>query len=545
MSLAIQPNGTIALTQRQPGKKKSRGNRGKGKGKGNNNNVQGNAIQNIAGKAVQAALQQTRANVNKAKGPARAKAAAVSNTAYLQAVEAITMPINKLGFRWGSKYNEQPTATANLFSRPNVGFAKGGTLAANSVMPTTDCMGLVTRIAECGAILYDQNTSAQTFKYNFTFKGGAAADVLTYDVIGKLQLDDLSFKPLPIIQGTSDPSMTYEPHGHTMYAGAHPSKPDVRFVWLNASDLLKFTWTNNSAGTSAVRWQVWKCDSEGDPVANTVATSAGIGAGLNITVTAVNATYSGYYGITLGCTTAQDSTISAINITGGQACFCHRAIPGYAANILKIDATRIIGASIMATNNASITGMQGKLIGVQLPKDTNWMDFVGDFDKVSTQAQAVQMSAYNGIYGYLKPSHESDFEFKVYHETNGTVVTDSFWPILYQSDSLLVYLQVTSTEGQDFYWTTSYALEYKTNDQFPSLGVSSTSEAANDRALEQIKVMQQWFENPLHVAKIMQQLRGGLKKVSSGIQTAVPMVGRAVGKYGPLALQLAGLLAAI
>lgn len=494
-------------------------------------------------------IPKTKGNVRRARDLGINKAVRVRNNIdinYVKAVEAISLPAIDSNFRWPSQFTSEPTGIANVFERPDVGFSKGGALAPDSPFPTTDAYAVIQKVPECATIVFDQNPALSAWAYDFTFKGGSFGNPSTYATTGLMQLSDDDYRPLKLIQGTV--STPYAPHTNHWFAARHDDEPDLRFVWMNKNDLFQAVLTNNAATATTFKWKVIVADADGVPVDTDLGPSAAIGAGLPWTATHV-ANKDGYYAFVFGASQDLNAAFASVNVSGEGYVFCHRAMPSFDTNLPKIDSNRILGAAIMATENASVTNMQGKIRIAQVPKDRNWYDYVGKFDEFSGLKGSEKFDAITGVYGFIKPTSQADFEFRSYHSTNGNTITDSFWPIKLDtasaSEKIIVYIRITNPDGQDMYWTFAFALEYRSNDQFVALGVSSIDVAAANRALEVLKHMQQFHENPLHVSDIVKAMKAGLRSTVNGVIKYTPKVMKVVKDYGPTALKLATSLASV
>lgn len=487
-------------------------------------------------------VRMNRTNMSKARANVRSSiVGARKNTAkggnYMRAVKTIALPIDSSNFRWASKYNAQPSATSNVFERPDAGFAKTGTIAVNSPFPKEECFAVLTKIPECAAILFDQNTAGSSWGYDFTLRGGSPTSTVTYTTSATLPLNPSEFTPVKLIQGTA--ATTYKPHSGHLYAAQHKDQPDLRFIWMNTGDEFRYKVTNNSANTQVFSFKSYYATQDCSPVAGLDTTSGNVltGATYQYSFTAAK---NGYFAFSLSCDAEENATLTEVQLAGDSFCFGHRAIPSFDTNVAKIQSSRILGASIMLSQNSSVTNMQGKIAGAQLSGERNWMDFINAYDSFTGVKSSRVLEAINGIYGFIKPSSDLDFVYKSYHSTDDLTVTDSWWPIVQtELAKLVVYPKITNPDGQDMYWTLAYAIEYLSDDQFVALGTSSINQTAADRALEVIKHLGQWHENPLHVKDIMNYIKQKVKPIAKGVVKYTPQVMKYVQEYGPLALEIA------
>ena len=128
-----------------------------------------------------------------------------------------------------------------------------------------------------------------------------------------------------------------------------------------------------------------------------------------------------YYAFSLKCVAAGapqvitfTGNIDLVNLgANSDMIWCQRPLP-YLDDVLEtIRAIRITGVSCMYTNTSAMISRQGQCVGLQLPKGANWLNNY-DFNSLAVDKKSQTLPIQNGMYGFLKPTLESDFDMKPY-----------------------------------------------------------------------------------------------------------------------------------
>jgi len=147
-----------------------------------------------------------------------------------------------------------------------------------------------------------------------------------------------------------------------------------------------------------------------------------------------------------------------------------------------VKAYRVTAASIMLTNTASPLNRQGQICGLQIPRKSNFLEFL-DFNEVASDLKSVTFSVVNGMYGFLKPTSVQDFEMNTFQfsANSASITTDLVFDLLPESDFLMIHSQVVDPNGRQGYWTPAYCCEYTSISQWSDLRVAEAG--PNDLAL--------------------------------------------------------------
>jgi hypothetical protein len=456
-------------------------------------------------------------------------------------LKSLTCPKDNPPIRWASKYSSMPTATASPWSIVTAPWAAGVTTQTTKQLPVNQMIAFVFRCAERSMVIYDHNPTEESFVYQFygidvahtvsptppsiSFRaGGQGAGGVLYGTVVPLKI------PYAV------PTSSYAPHGAVWFAGKAERDEMRRFFWLDGSpadSVVDIDTSCDPADTYKINIILDRLTDEGVQLAAyesgllTEATPGGQIAVLE----------SGYYAFSAKVTdnsTSGTVMIDSLTYTSTTSTFRHLCMPHYELNTVSADGIRVIGASMMYTNQAAVLNLQGKCVGVQLPVEHNWTDYISStaVSQLASLAQAETKRADNGIYGFLKPTQPHDFDVQRYTQVVNGVLVDSFYPILHDSAFLGVGVQIDDGAGQDGYFTFSYNMEYQTTDTWREITASPYEEQTYDVVLRMLKDMQQWYENPLHLKQI---LSGG-KKLLSG-------AARGVMRYGPGVVATAAKLA--
>jgi len=462
------------------------------------------------------------------------KAAAASGQFRTKEIEeiakSITIPLNSNPVRYASEYSSLPTAVANpwtLFPGPAIGSVTN-TQANPQGMPTTDGLAAVFRDPQRAIVCYDPNPASLTQLYDIYGVGDNAIPApppsTTWQV--KVATPNTPYY-LKTPYALSDPTATYSPHGPIQYAGADKSNKG-RFFWLDRVNINLSISGSVSGQTCTLSLCRWDGNGTSDDVISVshVLVSA--------TAFQLQVLASGYYCLRLSHTAADVLNIIQPSWTGSSAVFKHLPLPGLLTNVASTDGIRIIAASMMYSNEASVLNKQGKITGFQQPQGSHWFDFIGAYSSFSTQQGSVTMPVENGMYGYMKLTQPSDFEMRENFLIEGGNVLDSFYPLDQDSAFLMMYWQITNLAGQDGYWTICHGIEYQTEDVWRTVSEAEYDGRTYSDAVESLKFFPQFYENPLHFADIWNNIKSVASDVANGIL-----------KWGPYALKGAALIGSV
>lgn len=232
-------------------------------------------------------------------------------------------------------------------------------------------------------------------------------------------------------------------------------------------------------------------------------------------------------------------------------CYGHLSVPDVENQFGAIDAVRMTALSLMVTNNSAAIQKQGTLCGVQFDKGTTWTESI-DFQHFTSNRKAKLMPSDNGMYGFLKPMQEEDFDLLsefVRASEGETTEKLSVFPSL--SDAAFLIIPDTSYIGVAFdvnkpsgvfptgvtaYWTRAFGIEFITNDQWRSLTRSTLSPEIVELALHLISELPQWHENEFHISDLWEGIKSFASRVANGIMEYGPSVIKGATMLAPLLL---------
>lgn len=251
--------------------------------------------------------------------------------------------------------------------------------------------------------------------------------------------------------------------------------------------------------------------------------------------------------------TVETTYTDANQTVAGTLNWSHRALPNFLNQVPSIEDVRVIGASLMFSNTSNMLARQGQIVGVQLKPFTDWTEFIG-FNAISGLRTSTQKLAEKGMYGFLKPSDPSDFNWTGEIEVVGTSrspvnagstfegLDDAFFNILPSSGYISIVASMDPAVQRTGYWTSAYKLEYLSDDQWRSLEHPSIQGAEVELALAAISEAPMFYENPFHFQDILDWVKGVAKRVADGVIEYGPKVINAIGTVVKGATLLAPLL---
>lgn len=446
---------------------------------------------------------------------------------YERVAAALAVPTLNDPVRWSSEFSSAPTAIASPWAIIPAGWNSAGNTTIN--IPNTDTFGMIFRSAERAAIIYDSNSSAAAMNYQIygstsTSDENPTAPATSWNVLVGVTDYNAQYLHTPYAKST----YSYSPHGSTLFAGADGVSPG-RYFWLDGNTGLYATTVTQYTNVPEFILDLWTPDGIVSDVYTVVGTT-----GTANTTLKTPGTAPGYYSVRIKNQTSSGAGYITIQMhitdSGGPIC-CHRCIPGYDTNVASVNGIRVSAAALMYTNEAADLYKQGKISGFQSPQGTHWTDYVrsgGAFNNVAGSQGSVTTIVSKGMYGFLKPTKPNDFDIQTYIEVDNGVIVDSFYPLDHQSAFIVMYAQVTTSQGQDGYWTISYGLEYQTTDVWRAIMYPTMEKEVFDRALEFLKYLPQFHENPLHFSDIWGAIKKGAKSILKGVV-----------KYGPDVIKVA------
>jgi len=441
----------------------------------------------------------------------------LKGTPALRILSSMTLPKESEPVRVGSAFGSDPTATAKLFRRLNV---INGSQTFPSDIPNADTVGFAFRDALRSMIYSFGLNSADGFEYSADF----ALDINT--------APGIEFYPRyegPLSLNLS--SSTVSPHGENLYFGRNGKTDQHRGIFATggpSTTLSVIIPPIPLLTTGIVQINLWRFLGDVWASAATYELPANVGgtANMNLAVT-------GYYSITFSCGSV-GATISTeitghVNLTqygaSSPMTWAQLPLPNVEDVLPVVRAYRITSVSLMLTNTASPLNRQGQIVGIQLPKESDFLNFL-DFDEVASDLKSQSFSVVNGMYGFLKPTSPDDFDMRVFQYIPSYTFNnfaDYVFDLIPESDYLLIHSQVVDPNGRQGYWTPAYNVEYESISQWSDLKTSDATQLDLSKALTLLPDVPQWHENDFHFSDIWDWIKDTASSVWSGIKEIAPV----------------------
>lgn len=453
-------------------------------------------------------------------------------------MEAITLPREATPIKLGtSKYGGDPTGACNPFEQVPTAF---------NTVPTGNPDFDRTNVMFAFRSLLRSNV--------YSYYPSSPASYAGTDTLAITPGEATVFNP-----GALQATLAFKPHGNYLYAGRHGLSDTRRGFWADLGAEISVSvppLTLPPAGLYVnflvSNGREWK------QVVQFNLVNAGTTPG---TCVWTPVTASGYYALEIGYidnTKAQayagDFSVTVAiswSATSSNLCYGHLAIPDIENQFGSLDAVRITAVSLMNTNNSAAIQKQGTLCGVQFDKGTLWSDSV-TFTHFTSNRKAKILPSDNGMYGFLKPLSEEDFEYSSEY-TRAAIgeTTESLSMFKQLSDAAFLIIPDTSYLGIAFevnrpsgvfpqgvtaYWTRAFGLEFLTNDQWRSLARSTLSPEILELALHLISETVQWHENEFHIDDLWNTIKSFASQVVNGIVEYGPTVLKGATMLAPLLL---------
>jgi len=420
----------------------------------------------------------------------------------------MALPSDAKAVRAASASGSDPTALANLKARETVRFPRSATVDI-------------------------QQTSHVSFVYRdalrnvITTVGLDPIDntIYTADIILHSGSQNGTFFPYyetPFIANTASSVL---PHGDELYLAVLGETDQFRGALCSAGTILS---VGNSALLPGIDYlvQVYKLEGkqwtffESKPWVSTLAVSFAI-------------TVTGYYAFNVviqgaaAAATADAAIVGTVTLqmsgASGGAMWGQRAAPQIADFKDNIRMYSVLGASGMYTNTASPLNRQGKILGRELPAKANFLEFL-DFDVVANQSLAVVKDAPEGMFAFTRPESNNFGKAQplLYDADDGD--NDEYTFLVYPLDPfLIIHASITTTAGQDAYFSRAISLEYTSLSMFIDQHQGTITQSDVQIALKLLSMMPQFHENPLHFDDVWDWIKSTAKDVWAAVKEVAPI----------------------
>lgn len=330
------------------------------------------------------------------------------------------------------------------------------------------------------------------------------------------------------------PQDTVAPHGEALFTGALPNNTQ-QGVYVGPLDSLRLDWTEVAvtAMTGNVAVYLYKANGwnkVGDY--NFV-----VGASIVLKNGISNA--AGYYAVGVNMNTFTGTALGiSLVVHGGpnDEVWAHRASAGVRSILPAIGANRVLAKSLRLSNGAPMLDKQGYMTAWQSTGDTDWQDLAyadNTYNEITSKDNSMQpVSNAKGFYGFMQPVSGSDFELaELTLVSNGVNVQTNF-DLSDNKNYLVACFTVADPTNQSLTLESAEVIEYRTTSKWLNTSVSGNRIENTNAALDAVKNLPAFYENPSHIKEIGKSIWNFLKKVPGYVV-----------KYGPRVIEEASLLA--
>jgi len=194
-----------------------------------------------------------------------------------------------------------------------------------------------------------------------------------------------------------------------------------------------------------------------------------------------------------------------------------QAVPDIWAQATDIEGIRCVGAALMLSPKTTILNVGGACVGRQCNKGVGWYSSMstGDpYGKLCSEIGSERMDFQRGIYGFEKPRDVVDTEILTpFRFINGELsAIHNPEPMAWSCFAVTVTAgdSGTSYPGALADLSILYSVEYQTDSHWRDAEVSDATTQDLIRAIEILKTVKQFHENPLHIKEILGKIKSGL-----------------------------------
>lgn len=437
--------------------------------------------------------------------------------------------------RLASQYTSAPTAVASPFAVEQSDWT--GVPAdpnAAAVAPGQTMYG-VCRNPLCCYFQYYPNPTGLNWGYSSHFYGDlgmtqAGPGATTGKIFIRDNANECAINPTAwATLNSSD----FDPHGDWYYS---VDAADRKGVFLTASvakpvTVLFYVADGEINGDPRALTYIWNGDLWTRDSA--FAWGGGVDAGKQGTYCTVTISTSGYYAFAV-CGSANSSANVQMQFTSTGSVVGFQALPGIDPLLNSVECIRMSSASLLVTPHTSTLYEGGQVCAVQLPAGVDPMGVLlsrDPFTEWSEDANSATMVLKKGLYGFLKPTDQRDFEMQSITRIVEEELFNIHNPIYPPGGWLVAATSVGLVSGSYpagiAHITRCYGVEFRTtNVWFQQMGPQTTP-LDWSKALDLIKDAQQFHENPLHFRDIVNFIthhgKAALKLAPSVLKMLAPL----------------------
>jgi hypothetical protein len=237
----------------------------------------------------------------------------------------------------------------------------------------------------------------------------------------------------------------------------------------------------------------------------------------------IQVTVAGYYSLSVlstteGLLTQFEASVGKVADGSAKPHFCHRPISQFPDIQGITTAYRVLAVSMLLENQTKVLDKDGSLTMTQAPPGVTWLEYVSG-KSIAQDNNAYKGNLEKGGYGFLSPTREADFaEIIESNADNSSVMTRSFFDLRSPGGFLALQGQTSAPDDFSAKITFAYGVEFLTTSMWFGQSKTTTHPESYNQALDHIKDITQFNENPFHI-----------KDLISGVRKAVDVAIR----YGP------------
>jgi len=412
--------------------------------------------------------------------------------------------------RFQDGYDALPTA---LFSPQTIEEAPfsttpepSGTLDSFGI-PLTEQWGFAFRDPRRALVLLDHNGKAGTVGATWSYLLIGSEVPYSYAANNQWETYVEAFSQSP-----------YKPHGDVIRLGSGLGDDDGGYFPMSGFDDLVIQGYVGASGTCPFSLCIMQVDGsvsirQGNALLDGGAGTATIRVGtVNPPLDQVDSTR--WFGYVKLRTIAAAFTNPVVRAVGNHAVWRHYGLGDYEDVAGLIEVFRANGMLLMFSNTANELYKNGDVAGWQAPKSSSYhaLALRGYGHLVRAPGGSGNFMAKTGLMGFYKPSAPSDMSFvAVSADYEGEDKVD-FFPVQPASDFLAICVSIPNEGGRAGRWTLSVNAEGRTDSPwFAHILDDTSSRPVCEAALDLVRTIPQWHENPLHIADIGKALQKGVE----------------------------------
>jgi len=414
---------------------------------------------------------------------------------------AFMLPRESMPRRFGDYLATKETALTKLFTEDPINWS--------TAMGSQDHYHVFAFRHPVRALVFrDDNEASVNFQYSAIFDyNNSQQNHFTFT-------DDMLVTAEPMNPIALKAATTYQPHGLYLYPGEFEEE---NFIWADTGDIITLAFPAIVSGKSITAYIYKFQGNEVEFVADVTQNSVGL---TTLTYTFIDNMYFSIRILHVGLTNTQVD----FDLTGAGPVYCQRTINTLFEQLPALDTGRILSVSLHVQNTANELDRNGEVAGYQVPKNLEWQSFIQDYRKTSSASQAKTFEAPKGIYGFLRPTTITEFEYLNFVDTDpeyGYVSRTSF-PLVTNSEYLTVAITAgvgasTSNTGRKFTIKVCHTFEFMSESQWFDKQEPPNNQKTVEEALVTMRAIPNWHENPSHIKDLMDAIFRTGRQVVRGI----------------------------